>query len=124
MDKLDLIFEKRRAFMSALRESVPDSYPEGSVDLSTRKSQQLCRDLALRGVEEVFEALGHLKNWKTHRQTEVVADFNHDEFKEEMVDAFNYFLSLMIIIGVDADEFYDAYSKKDKIIHDRIKTGY
>ena len=124
MDKLDLIFEKRRAFMSALRESVPDAYPEGNVDLSTRKSQQLCRDLALRGVEEVFEALGQLKNWKSHRQTELVADFNHDEFKEEMVDAFNYFLSLMIIIGVDADEFYEAYSKKDEIIHDRLKTGY
>jgi len=124
VDKLDQIFEKRRAYMTALRSRVPDAYPEGNIDLSTRKSQQLCRDMALRGVEEVFEALGHLKNWKPHRQTEVVADFNRDEFKEEMVDAFNYFLSLMIMIGVDSDELFAAYDKKDKIIHERLKTGY
>jgi hypothetical protein len=30
----------------------------------------------------------------------------------------------MIMIGVDSDELFAAYDKKDKIIHERLKTGY
>ena len=83
----------------------------------------MLRDTALKGVEEMFEALGHLKNWKPHRSTEV-REFNREEFLEEIVDAFNYFFSLLVLTGVSADDLYDAYVKKDSIIHDRIRTGY
>ena len=31
------------------------------------------------------------------------------------------FFSLMILIGVDVDEFYAAFNKKDKKIRERIK---
>ena len=71
----------------------------------------------------MFEALGHLKNWKPHRQTEV-PEFDREKFLEEMVDSFNYFFSLIILAGFTADEFYEMYHKKDKIIHERLKTGY
>ena len=43
---------------------------------------------------------------------------------EEVVDAFNYFLSVLVLMGIDAPEFYEAYVKKDNIIHDRLKNGY
>ena len=49
----------------------PDAYPEWPVDLSTKKAQITCREIALKGVEEMFEALQHLKNWKPHRKTEL-----------------------------------------------------
>jgi len=71
----------------------------------------------------MFEALGHLKNWKPHRKTEM-PDINREEFLEEIVDSFNYFFSLMILMGVDVEEFYDAFLKKDLIIRDRLKKGY
>ena len=79
--------------------------------------------MALRGVEEMFEAVQHLKNWKPHRKTEIT-EFDRDEFLEEIVDAFNYFFSLLVLTGVSADDLYDAYVKKDSIIHDRLRTGY
>ena len=123
MDKLEKIFELRESFMTSLKESKPHTTPTWPVDLSDKLSQQHLRDTALKGVEEMFEALQHLKNWKPHRTTEV-KDFNRDEFLEEVVDAFNYFFSLLVLTGVSADELFDAYSKKDKIIHDRLKTGY
>ena len=88
-----------------------------------KQAQITCRETALKGVEEMFEALGHLKNWKPHRQTEM-PEINREEFLEEIVDAFNYFLSLIILIGVDVDEFYDAFLKKDEIIRSRLKEGY
>ena len=123
MDKLDQMFELRKDFMAALQKQVPDVYPEMPVDLTNKATQQHLRDLALRGVEEVFEAVQELKNAKSHRQTEI-RDFDRAAFKEEMVDSFNYFLSLLIIMGVTPDELFEAYVNKDRIIHDRIKSKY
>ena len=91
-DKLNQIFEMRNTFMHMLQDKFPDAYPEWPVDLSTKKAQITCRETALKGVEEMFEALQHLKNWKPHRKTEM-PEINREEFLEEIVDAFNYFLS-------------------------------
>ena len=122
-DKLLDIFEKREEFMHLIKQKFDDSYPEWPVDLSTKKAQHTCRETALKGVEEMFEALGHLKNWKPHRETEM-PEIDRAEFLEEIVDAFNYFFSLMILIGVDVDEFYNAFLNKDEIIRNRINQGY
>ena len=122
-DKLNQIFKMRNAFMVMLQDKFPDSYPEWPVDLSTKKAQITCRETALKGVEEMFEALQHLKNWKPHRKTEM-PEIDREEFLEEIVDAFNYFLSLIILIGVDVEEFYSAFLKKDEIIRGRLNEGY
>lgn len=123
MDKLDQMFELRQRFMDELGKNIPGIYPETPVDLTSKKTQQMLRDLALRGVEEVFEAVQHLRNWKPHKQTEI-GEFDRAAFKEEMVDSFNYFLSLLIIMGVTPDELFEAYADKDRVIHDRIRSNY
>jgi dimeric dUTPase (all-alpha-NTP-PPase superfamily) len=109
--------------MEAINESPVSGAPHWPLDLSDKQNQQYIRDIALRGVEEMFEALQHLKNWKPHRQTDV-AEFDRDEFLEEIVDAFNYFFELILLAGFSADDFFEMYLKKDKVIHDRLKTGY
>ena len=121
--KLNKMFDLRNSFIEQMRELRPGSYPDFPVELSNKASQQFCRDLALRGVEEMFEALQHLKNWKPHRITEV-EDFNREEFLEEIVDALNYFFSLLIVAGCDSNQLFEAYERKDKIIRDRLDTGY
>jgi len=122
-DKLENMFSLREDFMKAMQETHPDIYPSWPVDVSKKRNQQVLRDTALKGVEEMFEALQHLKNWKPHKKTET-SDFDRAEFLEEVVDAFNYFLSLLVLTGVSAEELYDAYAKKDKIIHDRLRNNY
>ena len=122
-DKLDTIFQKREVFMHLIKDKFPDAYSSWPVDISKKSSQVLLRETALKGVEEMFEALGHLKNWKPHRETEV-PEINREEFLEEIVDAFNYFFSLIILMGVDVDEFYSAFNAKDEIIKRRIEKGY
>ena len=117
------MFSLRREFMESLNNSVPGSYPQIPLDLVKKDHQQVCRDVALRGVEEMFEALQHLKNWKPHKKTEDI-DFNRAEFLEEVVDAFNYFFSLIILTGFGPDDLHEAYLKKDAIIHQRLKDGY
>ena len=122
-DKLSNIFVLRKTFMDMINNEFKDTYPEYPVDLSRKESQKVCREVALKGVEEMFEALGHLKNWKSHRKTDV-PEFDKEEFLEEVVDAFNYFFSLLILTGVSESDFYEAFIKKDKIIRERIKNGY
>ena len=122
-DRLNTLFELRLQFMEAIRDSPASGAPEWPLDLSRKEDQQYIRDIALRGVEEMFEAIQHLKNWKPHRQTDV-AEFNRDAFLEEIVDAFNYFFELFLLAGFTADDFFDMYVKKDKIIHRRLESGY
>ncbi len=122
-DKLDQIFDLREDFMAVLKRTKPHTSPSWPVNLGEKSSQQHIRDMALRGVEEMFEALQHLKNWKPHRTTEI-KEFDKEEFLEEIVDAFNYFLSVLILVGVSSDELFEAYEKKDKIIRSRIDSKY
>tara|TARA_R110000824_G_scaffold400922_1_gene609950 strand:- start:1062 stop:1391 length:330 start_codon:yes stop_codon:yes gene_type:complete len=109
--------------MIKLQDAMPGDYPVYPLDLSQKKHQQYARDIALRGVEEIFEALAELKNWKPHRQTEV-AEFDKDKFLEEIVDAFNYFLTLILLAGFDHQDLFEMYCTKDKIINERLETGY
>jgi len=121
--KLKEMFNLRKTFIEIMKETRPGSYPSLPLDLTTKESQQVCRDLALRGVEEMFEALQHLKNWKPHKLTEN-KDFEREEFLEEIVDALNYFFSLLIVVDCDHDQLFEAYKRKDRIIRKRLQSGY
>lgn len=122
-DKLDIMLELRESFMRKLRDSVPGTYPEWPIDPHEKSSQLVIRDITLRGVEEMFEAVQHLKNSKPHRQTEI-HDFNREEFVEEFVDALNYFFSVLVLLGVDSEELFESYKKKHAIILERIRKKY
>lgn len=122
-DRLQHMFELREQFMKSLKAQKTSIYPKWPVDLTDKKSQQTVRDTALKGVEEIFEAMQHFKNWKSHRVTEDKS-FDKEKFLEEMVDAFNYFFSVLILTGVSSNDLYEAYVSKDTVIHDRLKSGY
>ena len=121
--RLKSMLELREKFMRDLAARRPAVLQDWPVDISTKEGQQAVRDTVLKGVEEMFEALQHLKNWKPHRATEV-KDFDHEAFLEEYVDAFNFFLAVPIMLGIGVDELYDAYLRKDAIIHERLKKDY
>ncbi len=122
-DRLSEIFRLREEFMQAIVEKMPGYYPEWPIDVSKKQSQVILRDSVLRGVEEMFEALQHLKNSKPHRQTEVT-HFEREEFLEEIVDAYNYFLTTLVLLGITPEDLHEAYKKKHDIIVKRLKDGY
>jgi hypothetical protein len=122
---LTRMFLLRQQFIDEMKEYHSGSYPERlPLDLRQKESQQFCRDLALRGVEEMFEALQHLKNWKPHRMTEFNEAPDREEFLEEIVDALNYFFSLLIVSGFNDKDLSEAYEKKHEVIMNRLKEGY
>jgi len=109
--------------MNLINEKIPEAYPPWPVDLSKKDNQKAIREFAFRGMEELFEALLHLKNWKDHREeTYGVPEFDRQEFLEEMIDAFNYFLAIIILSGVNHEEFFEAYIRKHQIICDRLNA--
>jgi NTP pyrophosphatase (non-canonical NTP hydrolase) len=118
-DRLAWMFGMRMQFMESLNKKVPGSYPACPVEISEKESQQILREMTLRGVEELFEALQHLKNWKTHR-TDLSDEFDREEFLEEFVDSLNYFLSVLIMAGVDDKELFKAYVDKHNKILKRL----
>ena len=122
--RLEEMFKLRLSFMEMMKETIPGSYPDFPVDITKKSSQQVCRDLALKGVEEMFEALQHLKNWKPHRVTDVKEELDRGEFLEEVVDALNYFFAMLIVTGFDEKELFEAYIKKDSKIRERLTSGY
>ena len=109
--------------MHLIKEKYPETYTSWPVNISEKNSQVILRDTALKGVEEMFEALQHLKNWKPHRESDI-PEVDKEEFLEEVVDAFNYFFSLLILTGFDSKDFMKAFDKKDKVIRDRLTKGY
>jgi NTP pyrophosphatase (non-canonical NTP hydrolase) len=122
-DKLEKMFTLREEFMTAVNEYA-NVYPEGwPLELSEKSSQQQIREITLRGVEEIFEALQLLKNTKEHKKTNDPG-IDRSHFLEEFVDAQNYFFSLLILAGYSTDDFYEAYEKKHNIILSRIKNKY
>jgi len=122
-NSLEEMFALREEFMNTLIKKIPNYYPVWPVDISQKQSQAVLRDSIIRGVEEVFESLAHLKNSKPHRQTDL-PDFDRDAFLEETVDAYNYFFSVLVLLGVTPDELMSSYKKKHEIIMKRIEDGY
>ena len=122
-DKLDELFQLREEFMRAINEKMPGYYDDWPIDPSKKQSQVVVRDSILRGVEEMFEALQHQKNSKPHRQTEVT-HFEREEFLEEIVDAFNYFLTPLVLLGFTPEDLRAAYVKKHGKIRKRLENGY
>lgn len=123
-DKLDMMFKLQEGFMRSLVDNKKDDLPASwPIDMEKKVSQKLCRDIILRAVEEAFEALRPLKNWKPHRATDV-PDFDREEVLEELVDTLKYLFEFCILLGFTQQELYDAFVKKDEVLHERLRNGY
>lgn len=99
-----------------------DRVPEWPVDLTTKIGQRLVKETVFNLCEELHEATATLKN-KMHRMTDdTKLDFVH--YREELGDAFAFFIELCIFSGIDADELFDEYVRKNKIVKERLVKGY
>ncbi|MBV9125628.1 MAG: hypothetical protein JO112_19945 [Planctomycetes bacterium] len=119
-DMLEKIFTLQRTFMDMLVEH--DKFPEYPVDLTTKPGQRFFKETAFNMVEELMEASFTLKN-RMHKLSEDSAvDWEH--FREELADTFAYFVELMIIAGISANDIYNEYVRKNFIVRERVKNGY
>lgn len=96
-------------------------FPQGIFDLDDPKAQQRIKDFCWRITEEIGEAANCLKNkpWKTsHMPTDQI------HFREEMVDAFHFFIALLIHCGFTPESLVAMYMDKNDVNHFRIRSKY
>jgi len=70
--------------------------------------------------DELHETLKEVgwKPWATSRH------INRDAYVSELVDAFHFFMNLMIVVDCDAEEILERYQEKRKINAARQKQNY
>lgn len=119
-DKLDKIFALQREFMDMLVEH--DKFPEYPVDLTTKPGQRFFKETAFNMIEELMEASFTLKNRMHKLSDDAAVDWPH--FREELADAFAYFVELLILAGISPDDIYNEYYRKNHIVRKRLTEGY
>lgn len=118
-DKLKIMFEKQFELQKKL----------GIIDKidTPQDKQAYINQTILAVVEEAVEIMKETpyKNpdfvkfgWKKGQEG------NPEKMKEEIIDLFHFVMNLSIATGMDSDEFFELYCKKNNINHKRQKNNY
>ena len=113
MDNLQAVFEEQIRLNEKIN---PDLYTDIK-DPEIRRQRFLDFELALR--QESAEAVDSL-NWKWWKKDED----DWDNIKVELVDMLHFWVSMCSVVGMDAQDVFDLYFKKNKLNHDRQSQGY
>lgn len=110
---LHLMYEAQRALQI-------EAYGADPTTLTGDEAVQFIKDMNLALQDELHELLGEVgwKPWATSRH------INHDMAKAELVDAWHFFMNLMLILGMTPDELFDRYMEKRKRNSERQEEGY
>lgn len=122
-DILTTMFAQQHEHMRAYASIAPGAQlpPYLWGDLDNPRTQAAIREFASYTVEELYEAINHLKNkpWKqTFKKTDVEA------FKEELADMWHFLIEMHILAGMSPLDVFRAYFKKSLINEQRQQGGY
>jgi dimeric dUTPase (all-alpha-NTP-PPase superfamily) len=112
MDKLEEIFELQEALNKRIgveMENFSDEEKSKWILNYTRAMQQELAEL----VDSV-----PWKWWAKYQE------FDEQNARVEVVDLFHFLISLAQTLGMSADDVYQAYTKKNKVNHQRQDSGY
>lgn len=119
-DRLGYMFDAQKALQTRLGHSFDE--------MTVQEKTAYIKEYSVHLNQEVNEALYELpffKPWKDYNGMEPEdVDRAFDAFVEEMIDAWHFFMNMLLPLGVSASQFYDAYVKKNMINHKRQDDGY
>lgn len=78
------------------------------------------RDMILALTDELHEALNET-GWKPWASSDHI---NEEAFKNELVDAWHFFMNLMLVAKMSPEELYIRYLRKHEKNKDRQEVGY
>lgn len=90
--------------------------------LEGEERAEYLRAMVLATTDELHEALREVA-WKPWSKRPV-GEMNRENFRNELVDAFHFFMNLMLVANISAEEFFTAYLRKNNVNHGRIDDGY
>ncbi len=75
----------------------------------------------IRAMQQELAELTDSVPWKWWAKYQ---EFDKQNARVEIVDLFHFLISLAQVMGMSADDVYDAYLKKNKVNHNRQDSGY
>ncbi len=112
MDKLDNIF--------GLQEQLNRKI---GVEMSGMSDEQKTEWILnyIRAMQQELAELTDSVPWKWWAKYQ---EFDKQNAKVEIIDLFHFLISMAQVMGMTADDVHEAYLKKNKVNHDRQKSGY
>jgi dimeric dUTPase (all-alpha-NTP-PPase superfamily) len=110
-DKLDIMLEMQKDLQEKINKE-----KFGNLEFN----QEYINHMTVALTDEIFEALREtpFKYWKKNQV------LNKDNFQKELIDAWHFFMNLLIAGGITADKLYEMYCEKNKINYERVKNNY
>lgn len=112
MDKLDNIF--------GLQEQLNKKI---GVEMSGMSDEQKTEWILnyIRAMQQELAELTDSVPWKWWAKYQ---EFDKQNAKVEIIDLFHFLISMAQVMGMTADDVHNAYLKKNKVNHERQKSGY
>lgn len=120
-DTLSTMFAQQLKHMQAYAELGHTLDPLLWGDLNNRKTQAAIREFAGYTVEELYEAINKLKN-KPWKRSDTDTDL--EAFREELADAWHFWIELHILAGLNPVDVFREYFRKAFINVQRQQSGY
>lgn len=107
--------------MLAMQRELQKEYTgQDPVTLLPEAKMEYIRSQSLALTDEIHEVLAET-GWKPWASSNHI---NLEAYKREMVDAWHFFMNLMLVVGMTADDLAQGYDEKQKLNWKRIKDGY
>lgn len=106
--------------LDAQLELQKNAYGNDPSTLETNEQLDWIRWNTLALEDELHEALAET-GWKPWAKSKHV---NRDAFVGELVDAFHFFMNLMLVVDCSAEELLDKYFQKRRVNQQRQADGY
>lgn len=119
LDRLAAMLETQRAFQQRVADNQwVYTFPAGPDGCPERINE--FKDMVMALQDELHEALAEI-GWKPWAESR---HFNVEAVQGELVDAWCFLMSLMLLAGLDAPTLYQKYMTKMAINHKRQDNGY
>ena len=112
MDKMDEIFDLQEKLNSRIGVNMNELNDDDRVKWILNYIRAMQQELA-----ELTDSVPW-KWWAKYQE------FDQQNARVEIVDPFHFLISLAQVMGMSADDVYDAYLKKNKVNHNRQDSGY
>lgn len=112
MDKLESIFDLQKQLNSRI-----------GVETNGLNDQEKAEWLLnyTRAMQQELAELTDSVPWKWWARYQ---EFDQQNARVEVIDLFHFLISLAQVLGMTADDIYEAYLRKNTINHERQDSGY
>ncbi|MGB0371337.1 MAG: dUTPase [Opitutales bacterium] len=112
MDKLEEIFDMQEALNARIGVNTAGMNDEEKAKWILNYTRAMQQEIA-----ELVDSVPW-KWWAKYQE------FDQQNARVEVVDLFHFLVSMAQVLGMSADDVYQAYLKKNKVNHDRQESGY